>query len=146
MIKLGDPGTINDLAWLGSEWAKDFNIEDFDEDSWLELVRGYSIYVDYHAAVMYNNLNQPVGFLLGAIVKVPHNKKMTGQIHYMYVLPKHADHETFYELHSEFVEWAKTFQVTEISAPDFYTIPDEYMNFIKDIGYESGYITYIKGI
>jgi len=62
------------------------------------------------------------------------------------VQPQALTHAALWELHSEFESWAESFQVQEIAAPDFYSIPDAYLEFFKEIGYESGYVTYNKGI
>lgn len=146
VIKLGSAENINSMIGLGDHWAEDFEIEDYDHDQWTEIVRAYSIYTDHRSLVFYNNLNKPAGFLLGCITKIPHNGKMVAQIHYMYLLPDFFNHENLYELHREFQEWAQGFQAQEITAPDFYPLPDEYQEFFKDLEYKTGLPTQIKGL
>lgn len=146
MIKLGNPDTVNHLIYLGLEWAKDAAMKDFDEDEWRATVRGYSIYVDHRSLCFYDALNKPAGFLLGAVTKIPHSGVMVGQIHYVYLKPEHCTYENFYQLHEEFRNWAESFGVKQLTAPDFYQLPDEYDEFFIDLGFEESTYQKIKGL
>lgn len=146
MIKLGSAENINSMVNLGDQWAEEFGIEDFDRDQWTEIVRNYSIYVDHKSLVFFNNVNKPVGLLLGSVTKIPHSGRMVGQIHYLYLLPDFFSHENLYELHSAFLEWAKTFEIEEITAPDFYPLPEAYQEFFDDLEYQKGLSIQSKGL
>lgn len=136
MIKTVGPENINYVIAMGELWAEEFEIEDFDPEQWREIVRAYSIYVDHRCVCFYNDLNKPVGMLLGSIVRIPHSGRMVGQIHYIWLLPEHWSHDTLYQLHSDFETWVRGFLAQEITAPDFYSMPEQYRIFFEDMGYE----------
>lgn len=146
MIRPGAADNINSLVSLGDFWADEFEIADYDQEQWREIVRAYSIYVDHASLLFYNSVNKPVGLLLGSVVRIPHSGRMIGQIHYMYMLPEHAEHDNLYQLHQAFEEWAQGFQVVEIAAPDFYPLPVGYQEFFRELGYQTGGSQQIKGL
>lgn len=146
MIKPGGIENINSLISMGDFWADEFDIEDFDIDQWREIVRSYSIYVDHRCLCFYNDLNKPVGMLLGAMTRIPHSGRMIGQIHYVWLSPDHATDANLYQLHSEFATWAQGFNAQAITAPDFYPLTANYQRFFQDLGYETGLPVQIKGL
>lgn len=146
MIKTTSPLNINYVIAMGELWAQEFEIEDFDPDQWHEIVRSYSIYVDHHCVCFYDDLNKPVGMLLGAMARIPHSGRMVGQIHYVWLNSDHATDANFYQLHSEFETWAKGFEAQEITAPDFYPLTDNYQRFFEDLGYQAGLSVQTKGL
>ena len=146
MIKVGGVDNINYLIAMGDLWAQEFAIEDFDVDQWREIVRAYSIYVDHRSLCFYDELNKPVGMLLGAMTRIPHSGRMVGQIHYIWLTPDHCTNANLYQLHSEFETWAQGFSAQEITAPDFYPVTETYQDFFQDMGYKTGLPVQIKGL
>lgn len=146
MIKTGSIDHFNDLLPLGNRWADEFEIENYVEDAWLEMTRHYIIHVDQAVLVFCDNLNRVKGFVFGVVHRIPHSTEMVAQIHYIYLTPEHCTHDNLYELHQGFVDWARTFNVVDITAPDFYRLPDQYIKFFDEVGYQQEYTILHKGL
>lgn len=146
MIERCKPDTINQVISLGNHWADHFSVVDYEEDEWTKSVRQYSIYDHTCWLNWYNNMNQLVGFIAGAIAPVPHSGVITSQIHYVYIKEEFLDSASFLELHGAFEEWARKRRAVSILAPSGYELTDEYQELFNDLGYQSGATVYVKGL
>jgi hypothetical protein len=146
MIKALTPSDLDTVVRLGPYWADQWSVDDFDEEHWREAVRHYSIYVDRCWLNLFNNNNQLVGFIGGIISKIPHNQTIISQIHYWYVKDEFLENYNLVEMHSAFVDWARSLQSRAIMGPGFAKPPEAYAQFFQDQAYEYTDPTPVKGM
>lgn len=92
--------------------------DEYDDSSMLETVRNYAI---KNTAVWFNAYegSRPVGFIAGALVPCPWNKKLVAaHISFVYMLPSHRSLENFKQLMQAFEEWAKLCECYQITGGD----------------------------
>jgi len=145
-VRACGPDAIDQVIIMGNHWADQFVSTDYDEHSWGQNVRQYSIYAHACWLCFYNNMNEMVGFISGAISAVPHSGIVTSQIHYVYLEEPYLDSDNFMLLHHAFENWARERSAVSIIAPSGYEIPETYQELFDDLGYAPGATVIAKGI
>lgn len=146
MIRTCDPETIDQIIGLGSDWATQWQIEDYDEESWRQGVRQYSIYNHLCWLNWYDNMENLKGFISGAISAAPHSGVVTAQIHYVYLPESHLESINFQEMHIAFENWARERQAVAIISPSAYPMVEPYAEWFEDMDYQRAAVVNQRGV
>ncbi len=146
MIKQNGPDTIDTIIQLGSDWATQWSIETYDEESWRQGVRQYSIYNHLCWLNWYDNMEHLQGFISGAISAAPHSGEITAQIHYVYLPESHLEFTNFQQLHSAFESWARERNAQAIISPSAYGMIEPYREWFDDLDYHRAAVVSQRGV
>ncbi len=92
--------------------------EDYDENSARETVRLFASNYEYCWFNAYDN-TRCVGFIAGHLTPCPWNKNIVNShISFIYLLESHRTLDNFRELMNQYLDWARTAGVKEVTTGD----------------------------
>lgn len=146
MIRTCDKNDIGQVIELGDAWAKQQKAAEFDQVAWHNLVRSYCIHDNCTWLNFVDQSNRVRGFMAGTAMVAPHINAVTAQIQLIYLEPDFQEHGNLYDLHEEFLKWAKQYNCVSIMAPILFVMPDYISDFFDDLDYREGPTLMFKGV